>query len=206
LGHRATRTKDIVPDLPQTQKNNISHALTRLITEKLPPEWFNLLDDDTAPQGNDRSILPYAGWTTTEAAFRINGMSHKQITAFLTNGWLATIPLPNVADLANSIKTLAHLRSSPTRHMIFSPIKNILVEPKFNDVLWRWAHNSIVSGSQSRTAPGDEKRHRKVCPDCRTDQTLNHLWFQCPICVEVWEDIKKYGRGSSLKHAGHSIK
>jgi hypothetical protein len=58
--------------------------------------------------------------------------------------------------------------------------------PKAGDLLWRFLHRRVVTGSKITWIPRD----RQICPIHGVDLTIEHIWMDCSVAKAVWTELK----------------
>jgi hypothetical protein len=59
---------------------------------------------------------------------------------------------------------------------------------KLRIVLWRFAHNCLLTGQllRKRNIPAFD-----LCCHCGRDETVEHTFLNCQYAVEIWNELKK---------------
>ena len=160
-----------------TLQRAINHLLNLL-----PEDWKNLWNWDSEPRPTeifrgqyfDGSVV----WAKSNKVLPLNS-SNKNIYRLLLENQMDPEPLHNkLWDLGEYNEPhLDILKEEPERIWLMVDHKK-LYYPKVTDLLWR-----ILTGTCNAGKAWADPRD---CPICRTRQTPEHLFWDCPAAKAVW--------------------
>ena len=68
---------------------------------------------------------------------------------------------------------------------IWAGARNEFGNPRIGDLLWRFLHQKVKTGSD---LPWIEEELQR-CPIHRVDLTHHHIWIECTVAGAVWEEF-----------------
>lgn len=77
---------------------------------------------------------------------------------------------------------------------VFTKLWNLPAPPKVVHTIWRSLIDVLPVITQLRSKRGDVSALCPVC--CQADETIMHLFLQCPLAHEVWNLSKQLGGNS----------
>ena len=75
--------------------------------------------------------------------------------------------------------------TSITESRVWAGARNEFGNPRIGDLLWRFLHQKVKTGSDLTWIPVELQR----CPIHRVDLTHDHIWIRCTVAEAVWEEF-----------------
>lgn len=170
--------------------NQAMERAARQLVQLFPSKWKTLIGDNLEDPSLCGPIAKRFRQTAISnkfgATLPLAGTENKPIYTLLKRNLLYK-KTSDVKDLLDNFRKLCErdgvtFSNFPARAVWSSTRDREVDYPKFSDLYWKLVHGRVRCGEEWMG-------EFHLCPECKVPQTVEHLFWDCPIAVSSWRHM-----------------